>query len=170
VSDAASAILGATAPDLLHYFERRDRNDAADLLAETLVVAWRRVDDLPEDVVQARMWLFGIARMVLLGHARDQARRSRLADRLRDLPEPAANDADQALDVRAAIAKLPEADAELVRLVHWDGLTLAEAATVVGINASTARGRYQRARTALAVSLAHSVGPRTVHELPKPGR
>lgn len=158
MSHAASTILEATAPDLLHYFERRERNDAADLLAETLLVAWRRVDDLPDDEVQARMWLFGVARTVLLGHARDMARRSRLADRLRELPAPVANDTDRALDVRAAIAKLSEADAELVRLVHWEGLTLAEAATVVGCNASTARGRYQRARAALAAHLAHSVG------------
>lgn len=158
VSDEAEAILAATAADILRYFERRERNDAADLLAETLLVAWRRVDDLPSDATGARMWMFGIARTVLLGHARDTARRSRLADRLRELARPAATpDADQLLDVRAALARLPGEDAELVRLVHWDGLSLAEAATVLELNASTVRGRYQRARATLAAQLASSV-------------
>jgi len=157
VSDA-EAVLTKNAPDLLRYFQRREPDDAADLLAETLLVAWRRVHDLPADNTEARMWLFGVARTVVLGHARDTARRSRLADRLRDLPGPIATDTDAALDVRAAIADLPEPDAELIRLVHWEGLSVAGAAQVLGINASTARGRYQRSREALAAALGTKVG------------
>jgi len=43
--------------------------------------------------------------------------------------------------------------AELVRLVHWDGLTITDAAEVLGIPASTAQGRYQRAKELLRLAL-----------------
>jgi len=159
VSADPEAILTANAPDLLKYFERRERNDAPDLLAETLLVAWRRAEDLPADPIEARMWLFVIARTVLLGHGRDSSRRSRLADRLRERTRlESTRDSDLALDVRSAIAELPAADAELIRLVHWEGMTLAGASQVLGLNSSTARGRYQRARETLAARLGHSVG------------
>ena len=49
-----------------------------------------------------------------------------------------------------AIDRLPSEQAELVRLIHWEGFTVVEAAGVLGISESTARGRYQRARANLA--------------------
>lgn len=153
MSESTVALLEATAPELLRYFERRDRADAADLLGETLLVAWRRAKDIPADPLEARMWLFGVARTVLMGHARDTARRLRLADKLREMAPSAATDPDGALDVRAAIAALPPDQAELVRLVHWEGFTVAHAASIMGLNASTARGVYQRAKSALRESL-----------------
>lgn len=58
-----------------------------------------------------------------------------------------------AADVRAAIAALPDDLAELVRLVHWEGFSITEAAQICGVPASTARTRYQRARRALAARL-----------------
>lgn len=63
------------AADLLSYFGRRVRipADAADLLSETFVVAWRRGDRMPADPEQARMWLFGVARRVLANAARGSA-------------------------------------------------------------------------------------------------
>jgi DNA-directed RNA polymerase specialized sigma24 family protein len=41
----------------------------------------------------------------------------------------------------------------LVRLVHWEGFTLADAAQLINIPAATARGRYARARSLLQVEL-----------------
>jgi RNA polymerase sigma-70 factor (ECF subfamily) len=143
----------ANSADLLSYFGRRVPipADAADLLSETFVVAWRRGDRMPADPEQARMWLFGVARRVLANAARGAARHSDLADKLREhlhtLP-PEQVDAGT-LDIRAALEAIPADQSELVRLVLWDGFTLPEAATILGVSESTARGRYQRARAQL---------------------
>jgi len=158
--------LAANAPDLLAYFERRvAHDDAADLLAEVMLTVWRRADQLPADPVRARMWLFVTARNVLANAERGERRRWRLANRLRMMllgssAAPAASDPGEAAEVRDAIARLSPDLAELIRLVHWDGLTLAEAAEIMEIPASTARGRYQRAKQELREALAGSYASR----------
>ena len=159
--DHLTRLVESCGADLLAYFERRvrDREDAADLLGETLLVAWRRAEVVPRDGTQARMWLFGVARGVLSNHARGVRRRIRLADALREQLATAPRKAPRGEHQDAlleALAGLPEDLAELVRLVHWDGFTLVEAADLTGVPASTARGRYARARELLQRSL---VGP-----------
>lgn len=154
---ALRSALEASSVDLLSYLRRRtDPDEAPDLLGETFVVAWRRLDDLPEDPERTRMWLFGIARGVVLNHARGVRRRWALADRLRahaDLVPVTAPPADEHVEVRDAVARLEPDMAELVRLVHWDGFTVADAAQVMDIPASTARSRYQRAKELLRLAL-----------------
>jgi len=148
--------LAAAAPDLLGYFERRvTPSDAPDLVAEVMLAAWRRAAHLPDDPERARMWLFVTAHHVLSNAQRGERRRWRLANRLRMVVEPVeVPDPGEGAEVREAIDALSPDLAELVRLVHWDGLTLVEAAEVVGIPASTARGRYQRAKADLRAALA----------------
>lgn len=153
---ALVAAFEASASDLLTYLARRTSpDDAPDLLGESMVVAWRRVKDLPMDAERARMWLFGIARGTLQNHARGQRRRWALADRIRlqVRDDATAPPADAGAEVRDAIARLDPDLAELVRLVHWDRMSLVDAAELLGIPASTARGRYQRARDALRAAL-----------------
>ncbi|MEV7620633.1 RNA polymerase sigma factor [Microbacterium sp. NPDC089321] len=148
--------LESSASALLAYLERRvGPDDAPDLLGETMVVAWRRVAELPTDPERARMWLFGIARGTLLNHARGQRRRWALADRIRLQVREAATapPADDGSEVRDAIDRLEPDLAELIRLVHWERLSISDAAEMLGIPASTARGRYQRAKDALRAAL-----------------
>lgn len=147
----------ANAADLLTYLGRRVAiaADAADLLSETFVIAWRRIDELPTDPHEARMWLFGVARRVLGNASRSAARRhdatARLHAHLSTLPATLM-DADT-LDVQHAIAALPDDQGELIRLVLWDGFTVSEAAHILDISDATARGRYQRARMRLRDAL-----------------
>lgn len=151
-----TAALGAASADLLAYLQRRaGLDDAPDLLGETMVVAWRRVRELPVEPERARMWLFGIARATVLNHARGERRRWALADRIRLDPSrtTVAPAADDGAEVRDAIARLEPEMAELVRLVHWERFTIAEAAEVLGMPASTARGRYARAKEELRATL-----------------
>lgn len=150
--------LRACADDLLRYFlGRLDREDAADALAEVMTTAWRRVDALPEKPEEARMWLFGIARNVRLHAERSTVRRTKLATRLRDeLIHRDAPAADTGVEIRDAIDRLDSNHAELIRLVHWDGFSIADAAEMMEIPSSTARSRYQKAKAALRAALSTS--------------
>ena len=152
----ARTALEASSDDLLRYFERRVtvRGDAADLLSEMMLHAWRRADACPDDAERQRMWLFTIAANVLANHRRGAARRRRLAARLRAevSVETRADDTERHA-VRDAVLRLHDAHRELVMLIHWDGLTVTQAAELLGLNPSTARTRYAAARTALREAL-----------------
>lgn len=142
---------------LLDYFLRRtdQREDAADLLGDTLVVVWRKARAVPADPAEARMWMFGVARRVLSQGRRANGRRraltEKLAGYLHDAP-PAPADDDFA-EVRAAIATLDPTDQEIIRLVYWDGFSLVEAAQHLGMNAATVRSRHARARVRMQNAL-----------------
>lgn len=123
--------------------------DAADVVSEVFLVAWRRLDEAPPG--DGRPWLFGIARHTLSNYHRGQRRRQRLGGRLRDTlardvtPDPAVGIAEWDR-IRRALLRLRPDDRELLMLVGWDGLTPTEAAGVVGIAPGTARMRLARAR------------------------
>lgn len=145
------------ADDLLRYFQRRLLNDgdAAEAYGELLLTAWKLRRRVPTDPTQGRMWLFTTAHNVLRDSRRKLARRSAAVERLvkdmRLLSEPAQD--DTALEVRDALARLPDEDAELMRLTYWDGLASHEAAAVLGINPSTARSRLSRVKQQLRTAL-----------------
>jgi len=156
------ALFVATSRPLLAYALRRvtEPADAADVVAETFVVAWRRIDEVPLGG-EARLWLFGVARRVLGNHRRGALRRSNLADRLReeledlvvaDISDPV----DNAQVVRLAMACLDTDDQEMLRLTCWEGLTPAEVSVVLQVPTGTARSRLHRARSRLRAELARS--------------
>lgn len=143
---------------ILAYALRRvaDPEDAADVLAETFLVAWRRLDDLPPRS-EARFWLIGVARRALANQRRGETRRSKLVERLCaelavDLGRIRAETPDGG-EVLAALATLDPADQELLRLNAWEGLEPSEAARVLGISSVAARSRLHRARGRLRRAL-----------------
>lgn len=146
--------------DIHGYLLRRlgDPEDAAEALNDVLLTAWRRHDQLPPDPHAARLWLFGVAANVQRNQHRARTRRSALVRRLMSDPTARNREAtghpSHAIDaVRDAIEALPSELGELVRLHHWEGFSLAEAATILAIPASTARTRYAAARRRLRDTL-----------------
>src|SRR4051812_45718458 len=130
--------------ELLGYALRRcaDPDDAADVVAETFLTAWRRLADVPPGA-DGRLWLFGTARHVLANRDRSARRRDRLAERLRDelrcqVPTHRAPEAGPFLD---ALADLPDPDRELLMLIGWEELTPSEAARVLEITPAAVRVR-----------------------------
>lgn len=140
---------------ILGYALRRtdDAADAADVVAETFLVAWRRSHELlPDDEV--RPWLVGVARRVLANQRRGNLRRNALADRLRTrLTEQVVADPAERVErahvVHEALQRLREDDREVLLLTVWEGLTPVEIATALGIPAATVRTRLHRARKRL---------------------
>jgi RNA polymerase sigma-70 factor (ECF subfamily) len=147
-------------PALLSFFARRvaPPQDAAILLNELLTVVWRRTTSAPTDPEELRMWMFGIARKLVLSRGRTIARQDAVVERLRtELSLGSSAPTTDVLAVRQAVADLPAKQAELVRLIHWDGFTIVQAANLTGTSASTARSRYQLARQRLARELSTRV-------------
>ena len=148
---------------VLGYALRRSvsREDAFDVVAETFATAWRRRTDMPADPQEVRPWLFGIARRCLANAARSTERAGRLGARLADsftdaaVPDPSTLHESRAESrlVHQALAQLSPEDRELVTLIAWEGLTPAQAATVLGLPAGTARVRLHRTRTRLRAVL-----------------
>ena len=149
------AVYEATYDDLLRFVQRRvHRDHAEDVAADVFLVAWRRLDSMPDGTAEARPWLFGLARATLLNHRRGSRRRDALAVRLADtaLVEPAASGDELAasrLDLAAAWTRLSASEQEALSLTVWDGLTSAEAGSVLGCSATAYRIRLSRARRSL---------------------
>jgi RNA polymerase sigma-70 factor (ECF subfamily) len=148
---------------VLGYALRRAQTpaDALDVVAETFLVAWRRIEVVPGPD-DARPWLLSVARRVLANQRRGDERRHQLVQRLGDeLALDAPLEQDRTADsevVRHALAKLPEDDRELMQLTCWEGLDPAQIAVVLSIPPGTVRSRLSRARARLRVELA-DLGP-----------
>ncbi|MGQ0679862.1 MAG: RNA polymerase sigma factor [Actinomycetota bacterium] len=139
---------------LVLYAMRRcpSREDAMDVVAEVYLVAWRRIQQVP-DGPAARPWLFAVARNLIANQRRGELRRSRLALRLAsevevEVPEPS-EPSEAVAALRMALLLLSERNRELIMLVAQDGLAPREAAEVLGISGPAARVRLHRARAQL---------------------
>ncbi|MDD9347996.1 RNA polymerase sigma factor [Mumia sp.] len=153
---------------LLAYAIRRTRHpdDAADLVAETFLVAWRRWDAIPSGD-ESRLWLYGVARHVRSNAERSGRRRERLGERLRQqLSETSdahpSDDVAEHSAVRTALQRLGAADRELLMLSAWEELEPREIARVLEISPSAVRTRLSRARRRLRDALGD--------DRPEPGR
>lgn len=143
--------------DLLGYAMRRLRvvEDAQDAVAEVLSVAWRRRGDVPEDPVEQRMWLFGVARRVVANQRRGEARRTRLAGRLESVGEftvvdPTSDDQQADLTMAlAALQALSRTDQDILLLAVWEELTIPQIATVMGLTRPNVSVRLHRAKARL---------------------
>ena len=138
---------------VLTYALRRTNSSVADdAVAETFLIAWKRLESIPRDELP---WLLGVTRRVLANQRRRDATQDRVE--LRFAAEPLTDEArDSTLDpvLSLAFAQLGELDQELLRLVAWEGLAPAEAARVLGLSAVGTRVRLHRARRRLQTLLA----------------
>jgi RNA polymerase sigma-70 factor, ECF subfamily len=139
------------------YLARRsDRDTADDLVCEVFLRAFAARRQYDRRWLNARPWLYGIARNVLREHWRRAGAAESGVQVLAGLEasEDPWPEVDARLDaaarlpsLRKALAMLAAADREVLLLVTWEGLTPAEAALALGIPAGTARSRLHRART-----------------------
>lgn len=172
-----SSLYDAAYADLLRFASRRiELATAEDVVAEAFLVAWRRLDDLPTQPDDARAWLFGIARGVMLNTRRGAERQRALGVRLTEgftgRIEAADDHTAMRVDVARAWHRLPERYQEALALSVLDELTAPQAAVVLEISPVAFRLRLSRARRSLRLHLEHrteSSSPlpsaeRTTHE------
>jgi RNA polymerase sigma-70 factor, ECF subfamily len=133
------------------YVWRRDRALCEDVVAETFLVAWRRLDTAPADV---RPWLIGVARNVLLNARRSARRRDALSRRIAaSAPRDEGNPSVESEVLTNALAKLSEKDREVLLLSVWDDLDRAAIASALGCSRANVNVRLHRARRRLDAAL-----------------
>ena len=155
--DARRARFEKLAPAVIdavrRYLARRtDPATADDVLSETLLICWRRLDEMPPEHLP---WAYGVARNCLANAERGARRQFRLLARIsrldppRDVVDGPAPSEDLLRDLR------PE-DAEVLRLWAWEDLAPAGIAVVLGITANAASIRLHRAKERLRKHLTAS--------------
>jgi RNA polymerase sigma-70 factor (ECF subfamily) len=147
-------LFDATYPTVARYARHRGLvgQDAEDLVAATYEVAWRRLDAVPAGDA-ALPWLLAVALNHLRNHRRKLVRERALVERLPPPDEVAPPNEPAVIgwrEIRRALDALADSDRELVLLVAWDGLSPAQAASVLGLTSTAARTRLHRARARLA--------------------
>jgi RNA polymerase sigma-70 factor, ECF subfamily len=134
---------------VVSYVARRSEPELIeDIVAETFLVAWRRLDDIPAEPLP---WLLGVARNILATQRRSARRRRALLLRLERerVPPVGAGEVPAPADVAEALAQLSEKDREAILLIAWDWLTPKEAAEVLGELPVSVRVRLHRAKRRL---------------------
>lgn len=144
------------APLMGYALRRTSPEDASDVVAETFLIAWRRLTEVP-DGDRTRLWLYGTARRVVANHVRSAARQRRLGARLagqvvEEIPGPG-DTPDQSVAVGRAFRRLGETDRELLLLTGWEELDAGQIAEVLGATRGAVRVRLHRARTRFAREL-----------------
>lgn len=152
--------------DVLAYCRRRAGVDvAADAAAETFLVAWRRIEHVP-DGDASLWWLYGVARRVLANHFRSDRRRHDLVRRLRlnqhkppVVPETVVVRREQDERVLAAMACLRSEDREVLRLALWEEVPHAAIAEILGCSVPAVTQRVYRATRRVAAEYRRLDGP-----------
>jgi len=130
-----------------YCIRRLGPSDGEDAAAEVFAVAWRRLDQVPNDEA-TRAWLLGVAYRVVANQYRSRRRRNRLSERLSLEPPVDTNIIinDEARLVQETLDSLSKDDREILRMAAWDGLTRGEIASVIGIKENAVDQRLFRAR------------------------
>jgi RNA polymerase sigma-70 factor (ECF subfamily) len=156
--DGRRARFEALAPPLIdavrRYLTRRtDPATAEDVLSETLLICWRRLDEIPTEHLP---WAYGVARRCLANTERGRRRQTRLAARIAAVDPPRSvidGPAPPDDELTAALSRLREEDTELLRLWAWEDLAPTQIAAVLGITTNAASLRLHRAKQRLREQL-----------------
>lgn len=141
-------------PAITRYALRHVGPDQAEeVVAETFLVAWRRLAHIPGDALP---WLIVVARNTIRAAHRSTYRRRILERDLARLSEAMAEGASverQVMEREAllrGLERLTPREREALLLTAWDGLSIEQAATVAGCRPGALKVRLHRARRKLA--------------------
>jgi RNA polymerase sigma-70 factor (ECF subfamily) len=135
-----------------------------DVVQEVFLVVHRRLGDFAGRS-SAKTWLYGIVRRVVSDHRRTLRRRPALASTdvpaadvdavvcERQGPEASAEQAERVRLLHRLLAELGDDKREVFVLAELEGLTIAEIAEALGVNANTIASRVRAARREFEAAL-----------------
>jgi RNA polymerase sigma-70 factor, ECF subfamily len=138
-------------PAVGNYLRRRlyplSTSDLDDLVEETMIVVWRRLDSVPEDAELP--WMLGVARNVLRNARRSKNRRNTFEASLQAPTHEASAEESVIADtsVRDALTALDDDDREILLLNAWDGLDTHALDVYFSISTNAAAVRLSRAQS-----------------------
>ena len=143
---------------------------AEEIVADTFLVVWRRIGDVPDAAVP---WLYRVALYEIANLRRRQAKamQLRLALQESNPGEAGEQSPDGVTDMVHAVARafdtLKPSEQEILRLAAWEHLSSIEGAAVLGCSVPAYRMRLHRARASLAdKARTRAVTPASRHEAP----
>jgi RNA polymerase sigma-70 factor, ECF subfamily len=142
-----------------YLLARADRDVAADALAATFEVTWRRIAEVPDESLP---WLLGVARRVLANARRSRTRQAALVDRMAAATSetlPGGEESGHAEALAAALSRLTGSQQEALLLVAWDGLSEREAALALGCSRAAFAARLHRARVRVRAAMGEAQAP-----------
>jgi RNA polymerase sigma factor (sigma-70 family) len=139
---------------------------AQDLVQESLLQAYLSLDDLQKED-RFRSWFYGIVLNVSKSYLREEKRRSRFSEELREDqtgsawspgdgikdPHEVALERELHSLVLSALEELPSANRETARLYYYESLTLHEIVAITGASPGAIKVRLHRARNHLRNTL-----------------
>jgi RNA polymerase sigma-70 factor (ECF subfamily) len=134
--------------DAVAAYVRRRAPEAMvdDVVSETFYICLKKLDRVPAESLP---WLYAVARKTLANQRRKHAPVGYGHEMSGGEPAPVGDG-----DLAEAFNALSERDREVLRLIAWEGLSLADAANVLGCSGVACRVRYHRAKSRLASRLA----------------
>ena len=134
-----------------------DRDLAEEIVQDVFARAWQHAGGYDERRATVRTWLYAIARHRIVDMQRRAGARPALTEREESSAEaPAVDPLEQAVlrwQVASALARLRPEHRELIRLAHWNGLTMREIAELKGIPLGTVKSRTSYALRSLRLVL-----------------
>jgi RNA polymerase sigma-70 factor (ECF subfamily) len=135
-----------------------DRGQAEELVQEVFTRVWRKADSFDPERASFRTWLYGIARNAIIDQKRRASVRPALPAYEVDTDEQ--GDVDASLEnallrwqVAAALERLTPEHRQVIRLAHFQGLTLREIAERTGLPLGTIKSRTSYALRGLRLAL-----------------
>jgi RNA polymerase sigma-70 factor (ECF subfamily) len=159
--EAARLLTGRLTPKVLGQALRMlaDRAEAEDVTQEAMVRLWRIAPDWRQGEARVSTWFYRVTANLCTDRLR-RRRQTVSLDRVTDPADGAASVADQMQGqarmsaLSAALAALPERQAQAVALRHLEGLANPEIAEIMDISVEAVESLTARGKRALAAILA----------------
>jgi RNA polymerase sigma-70 factor (ECF subfamily) len=119
-------------------------HELEDLSQETLIEIWRRLESYA-GLASLQTWAFTFCQQVMSSRLRSQRRRPQNSELSENQGAPGGPRSSLDFEhIHNALARLPERDAAILRLKHFEELTFEQIAARLAMPASSAKADYHR--------------------------